>query len=261
MTAPGNPFAGQERVEGSVPMLRHLKDHLIIVIPRAHKPIVQERNKFDKAGGFQDKLIADVIVCDGPAIMFGGVWNQTPDTIQLQAPCLIPEMWVYQGPVIDFVMSAAVKGVPLGRVRLQASKSGGNPYYVLEAAHDNPQDVSLAMARYQEFQAGQLFRFTPVQPLVTAPSPAAPMGGYAAPVNPVTPQWPTAQPVATAAPAWPGVAPVAPAPMVTDWTLLAMPANFPPGPQAWAAATVQDRTQFLAQQGTTGPQNMQPTGL
>lgn len=267
MAPTANPFASAtQRGQGEkVPGIRNLADRLLIVIPQNVPGVENPRrvpNDFGNPGDTQLRLTADVIVCDGPVIMYGGDHRvANSDTLQLQAPCVIPGMWIFNEPVIEYVLESAQNGVPLGRVRYKMPTKGKNPYYVMEKTDDEA-SIGLALPLYHAYQGKTLFSFGAAP--VIAPT--------AAPQFSAQPTWPAAQPGVVAQPMMPQAAPAfnfgamsAPAAVVADWTLngislLAQAGNPWPGThEQWNLATVQERTQWLAQFGITGPRK--PTGL
>lgn len=253
-----DPFAVKySRPEGSkVPTGRHIHGRLIAAIPVGAEPVKLVPNDKGEPGAMQKRLIADVIVCDGGPIWYGGDIN-TPgsDNIQMQAPCVIPEMWLFGEALIEWIMDASMRGVALGRIVKKATKNQTRSYWIMDVP--TPGDRQLALPLYHQYQAGTLFTEANLpanaaaQPVITT-APAF-MGGVAAPVNPSAPAWPA--PAAPAMPAWPA-APVAPP---VDWTLDQMPQNFPGSAEQWQGATQEMRAGFLAQLGITGP--VKPTGL
>lgn len=291
MTAPampsGNPFATEivtTFTPGEVrPSLAALGlGRLVIMIPKGE--VYQEKSKFKdpKTGAerMANALLVDILICDGPEIMFGGDPDEgIAHTHRTAAPTWFANQRIMGDRIIDQIVTSSRQGVCLGRLGKKPSANGGRAMW--ELIKPSEQDVQIALPVYTAFVSGQfpqaeIIQFG-VRPGAAYPPPMAPQ--FQPQAAPAMPQWPAAQPavvaqpmaytpppppVAPAQPAWQAGPIFPPAPVVeADWTLNTMPPGFPGSPEQWTGATREQRQQFLAQAGITGPQQAmpQPTGL
>jgi hypothetical protein len=257
MTAPAvtSPFATEivsGQSEGPRPDMKQIGvGRLVIIVPKGMPMALQSKhNKPDGTKGTYDALSCDVIVCDGSPIMFADQENG-PLVHQAPVPCVLKGYTIPGNRIVDQIVTSSAKGPICARLGQKPSKNG-NPMWEVVLA--SPQDMAMALSFWNAYTSEQLPIGSPVVPKAAPVAQVVPQVA----VQQFTPQFGAPAPMGT--PAFNFNA-LAPAPV--DWTLTTLPPGMPGTPEAqaqWSAATVEQRTAFLAQQGINGP-TQQPTGL
>lgn len=234
MTAPTIPIQGQtptddfidpaEQALGSQPRMRSLGEGRLC----AFVPLRLLTNKVSKYKPEpHDVLVADIIVCDGTVVMYGGnPTDGTPDTTPWPVPSVIRNSWIDQVGLIDRLRDGIGRGVILARLDKVLTASGRKVWTLTKASDA---DKALAGPLLAKYRAGQFEDPTPPTP---PPSPA---------IQP-TPATPTLMPPTLTLPGLP----------TADWTL-PYAAQFGIDPNQWAAYTVEQRVAALAQVGIKSP--------
>lgn len=266
---PNNPFHAPAPVGGVRPRVRDLAGRMVAFVPTAlalNLPGI-------KAGTFQDRITADVVVFDGGVLEFGGKPEKgIPHTLVISTPCEFTGMYLSQVNMVSALRGSVNAGVVLGRiVQGQTAVAGNNPPWNLVPIEPSDPMYRMALDYWSARALGQIVKPEP-QPLPGAPAPvwnqyaqthAAPaaVGAGALPVNygpvPTPPAAPNDQAAAFAAwqaqqaqaaqhvtaPAMPYNGAVQAAPVAS---ISPVPAGVNMPPEIWATLTDGQRAQIVA---------------
>lgn len=223
-STPQKPFAG-----GNGPALRCIggprKRRLAVIIP--FEIIRRERNPFykaDKAEDYnnqplRDRLVCDVLLCDGEPFMYGGNDKDIPDTQgPFPVPGVIKGYEIVKQSIVDSIKPTDVGGgVVIGYFHQSRTSNGNDAWNFGEAPAAGTPDRIRAAAIFEAYRNGQLPTHVPTEPVANPVQPAFsngtpyvnPYGMHQNPTAPVTVPMggqmtfnaPTTAPAAPAAPA------------------------------------------------------------
>lgn len=184
-SSPQKPFAG-----GTGPALRCIggprKRRLAVIVP--FEIVRRERNPFYKADKpesynnqpLRDRMVCDVLLCDGEPFYYGGNDKDIPDT---QGPFPVPGVIrgyeIVKQSIVDSIRPTDVGGgVVIGYFYQQRTNSGNDAWNFGEAPEPGTPDRLRAAAIYEAYRNGQLPTHVPTDPVANPVQPAfsAPQG-------------------------------------------------------------------------------------